>query len=69
MGVFTVYTVAKLAMNGMAGTVNVTHLGVEPLMFGVFCMGMDMLLIAMKRPIRSVFADAKAKARGTGKNS
>jgi len=41
----------------------VVLLGVEPVLFGVFCMGFDMLFILIKRTAGTIFADAKAKAR------
>lgn len=38
-------------------------LGVEPVLFGIFCMGYDMLLIGCKRLIASIFRDARDAAR------
>lgn len=43
-----------------AGTV---PLGVEPIMFGLFCMGWDLLFLLIKRTTKQIVADAKASAR------
>ncbi len=40
-------------------------LGVEPVFFGLFCMGFDMLLLGIKRLCTSILRDAKRSARGT----
>ncbi len=41
-----------------------TYYGVEPILFGVFCMAFDMLFIGIKRLILSIIEDAKDAARG-----
>ncbi len=38
--------------------------GVEPLLFGLLCMGAELLLIGIKRLILSIIRDAKAAAKG-----
>ncbi|MBQ2954167.1 MAG: hypothetical protein IJE07_11615 [Clostridia bacterium] len=38
-------------------------LGVEPILFGLFTMGWDMLFLLMKRTMKQIVADAKATAR------
>ncbi len=40
--------------------------GVEPILFGVFCMAFDMLFIGIKRLFLSIFQDAKDAARRGG---
>lgn len=42
-------------------------LGVEPILYGLFCMGFDMLLIGIKRLCAAILRDAKAAARGVAK--
>ena len=39
-------------------------LGVEPILFGLFYLGFDMLFIIIKRTLKSIFRDAAAKASG-----
>ncbi len=38
-------------------------LGVEPILYGLFCMGFDMLFVGIKRLCLSIVNDAKASAR------
>lgn len=38
-------------------------LGVEPVFYGIFCMGYDMLFIGVKRLIKSIVSDAMESAR------
>ena len=40
------------------------YLGVEPLLFGVFFMGFDLLFIAIKNLVIKIFRDANKKASG-----
>lgn len=48
-----------IAFTGAADTV---PLGVEPVMFGIFCMAVDMLFVGMKHLAANILSDAKAKA-------
>ncbi len=43
-------------------------LGVEPVFYGLFCMGFDMLFVGIKRLCRSILNDAKASARGASRH-
>ncbi len=61
--VYSLYTGINGVYAGVTGNTEVVLLGVEPVLFGVFCMGFDMLFILIKRTIGSIFTDAKAKAR------
>ena len=60
--VYILYNVINLAIVGITGAVDTVPLGVEPILFGVFSMGFDLLFIGMKRLLISVVRDAKAKA-------
>ena len=42
-------------------------LGVEPILFGLFYLGFDMLLILMKNTFIKIFRDAEKKVNGSGK--
>lgn len=44
-------------------------IGVEPLLFGLLCMGVEMLLIGLKHLCGSILNDAKAAALGDSKNA
>lgn len=58
------YNVLNLAILGLSGGGDVVPVGVEPVMFGVFYTGFDLLLISMKRLLRQIVADAKQSAKG-----
>ena len=59
--VIWIYNVINIAANTIAGTELVTHLGVEPIMFGLIYMGTDLAFIGMKNLCISIIRDAKNK--------
>ena len=61
--VYNLYTGINGVYAAVTGNTEVVLLGVEPVLFGVFCMGFDMLFILIKRTIGSIISDAKARAR------
>jgi len=61
--VYSLYTGINGVYAAVTGNTDVVLLGVEPVLFGVFCMGFDMLFILIKRTFVSIIADAKNKAR------
>jgi len=56
--VITAYNVLNMFMALLFGE-NVLVLGVEPVFFGLACMGTDMLCIAFKRMLLKIVSDAK----------
>lgn len=58
--VYMLYNLINLAIVGITGAADTVPLGVEPVLFGVFCMGFDMLFVSGKRLMISVIRDAKA---------
>lgn len=61
--VWTLYNVINLAIIAVTGPTDTVPLGVEPVLFGAFCLGIDLLLIQMKRTIsRMVHGAAKRPA-------
>lgn len=64
LGVYTLYSAINTALALMTGDPQAAFLGVEPVLFGLFWMGFDMLFISMKRLLATIVADAKDKARG-----
>lgn len=56
--VFTWYQLINGVIVAIAGTVDTVPIGVEPILFGLFYMGFDQLLIAMKHTVVRVFKDA-----------
>ncbi len=61
--VYFTYTVINYTIVSLTGAVDTVPLGVEPVLFGLLCMGYEMLFIGIKGLIRSIFRDAKAAAR------
>ncbi len=60
-GVIWVYEVVNIVGNSIRGTENEIILGVEPIMFGIFFMLIDLGFIGIKNLMRSIIADAKKK--------
>ena len=61
--VYTAYNVlnrALIALRGLPG--DAVPLGVEPILFGLLCLGFDMMLIGIKHGFQKITADAKQKA-------
>lgn len=61
--VYLFYTVLNYAIITATGAEDTLPIAVEPLLFGLLCMGFDMLLIGIKRLLVSIFRDAAAAAR------
>lgn len=60
--VYTLYNVINLAVISLTGMPGDTvPLGVEPVLFGLFCLGCDLLLIQLKRTIGRMVHDAAKK--------
>ena len=56
------YNAVNTLFVGLSGAKDTVPLGVEPILFGAFTMGWDMLFLAIKRLGRRILDDAKAKA-------
>ena len=64
MFVYGLYNVINLAITTITGNSDTVPLGVEPILFGVFCMGFDILFVGMKNLMKDIIAQARQKARG-----
>lgn len=60
--VYTLYQIINGVLVAITGAQDTVPLGVEPILFGVFYMGFDMLLIIMKHTLIKIFNDAKSSA-------
>ncbi|MDE7261159.1 MAG: hypothetical protein K2N78_03725, partial [Oscillospiraceae bacterium] len=49
--VYLLYNAINIAIARLIGTAGDVVLGVEPILFGVFCLGFDLLLIQLKRTL------------------
>lgn len=61
--VYELYVFINTAINSITGSTDAVPLGVEPILFGVFCMGFDMLFVGVKRLLKTILADAMASAK------
>ncbi len=59
--VMYIYNIINIAGNAIAGTENEMILGVEPLLFGIFYVAVDMCFIGMKNLMVRIINDAKEK--------
>lgn len=57
--VYMLYNVLNYTITGITGNTDTVPLGVEPILFGVFCMAFDMLFVGIKQLVKKVFSDAK----------
>ena len=59
--VYALYgTINRIAV-GIIGNADTVPLGVEPVLFGTFCMGFDVLFVAGKNLLKQIVSDAKEK--------
>lgn len=66
--VYSLYNIINYSVIQITGNSDTVPLGVEPVLFGLFCMGFDMLFIAFKRLGKRILSDAKDAARGQKQN-
>ncbi len=62
--VFYLYDFINRFVINITGDSDNLFLGVEPIFYGLFCMGFDMLFLGIKRLCLSIWSDAKAAALG-----
>ena len=60
--VYMLYGFINRTVVMIIGNADTVPLGVEPVLFGVFCMGFDVLFISCKGFLKRIIADAKASA-------
>ena len=63
ISVYSLYNLINYTITSFTGNPESVPLGVEPILFGVFCTGFDMLYITVKNVLQNVIRDAKASAR------
>jgi hypothetical protein len=62
--VFMLYNLINYAIITVTGAEGTIPLGVEPILFGMFCVGFDSLFIGIKHLLCSIVQDAKNTASG-----
>lgn len=60
--VYLLYNGINIAAGALLGTPGIVVLGVEPILFGVFCLGFDLLLLQVKAALGRVFRTAAPKS-------
>lgn len=64
--VYMLYNVINYTIVTITGNSDTVPLGVEPILFGVFCMLFDLLFIWVKRMIQKIIRDAQSAVRKNG---
>jgi len=59
--VFWLYSAINKVIVTIIGNPDTVPLGVEPVMYGLFCMGFDVLFVKCKNLMKRIIADARAK--------
>ena len=62
--VYMTYNTINFVLLSASGNTDTLPLGVEPVLFGVFCMAYDLLFVGCKRLASGILRDAKAAAQG-----
>ena len=57
--VYTLYNAVNLAAMAITGKQDVLFLTVEPIVFGLFCLGIDLMFLGMKKLFFRILEDAK----------
>ncbi len=64
--VFGFYNIINALIIAITGAGDTVPLGVEPVFFGVFCMGFDYLFVKLKHLVMGLFAKGRSAARKDG---
>lgn len=67
-GVYMLYTLINTALGAITGQPGTLFLGVEPVLFGVFTLGMDLICLGMKRLLLGIVSNARSAAGGSDHN-
>ena len=61
--VYSLYQIINTAIVGITGQADTVPVGVEPVLFGLFYTGFDLLFVGVKHLARRILADARASAK------
>ena len=62
IAVYSLYNLINVIITTATGNPDMVPLGVEPILFGLFCMGFDMLFVGCKNLFKQILSDAKKNA-------
>lgn len=72
IGVFLLYTGINTAITTITQNPDTVPLGVEPILFGVFCVAFEMLFVGLRNLLKTILSDARQAAahekKGQAKN-
>ena len=60
---YCLYQGINLAITSVTGQADSVPVGVEPILFGLFYMGFDLLFLGMKHLAHRILSDARASVR------
>lgn len=63
--VYKLYDIINSMAAAISGNADTVALGVEPVLFGIFCMGFDTLFVGCKNLMKQIISDAKMKVQKT----
>ena len=63
ISVYGLYNLINTVITSVTGNADTVPLGVEPILFGLFCLGFDFLFVTMKNVMKSIITQAMEKAR------
>lgn len=61
--VYLLYNVINLTINTITGNPDAVPLGVEPVLFGIFCMGFDLLFVRLRNFLGRILRETREKLR------
>ena len=61
--VYFLYQIINTTIVGFTGQTDSVPVGVEPILFGLFYTGFDLLFVGMKHLARRILADARASVK------
>ena len=63
--VYSTYNLINSILITISGNPDTVPLGVEPILFGIFCLGFDMLFVTVKNVMKDILNQAKEKVRNS----
>lgn len=60
--VFVIYGMINQIIVAIIGNADTVPVGVEPVLFGIFCMGFDVLFVSCRNRLKQIIAEARQKA-------
>ncbi len=65
ISVYSLYNLINSIITTVTGNPDTVPLGVEPILFGLFCLGFDMLYVTIKNVMKDILVQAMEKVHGS----